>query len=136
MASVNVYRRDHQKKLDNLTADLKNLGRAAPYNSLFDLMEKHCVEYAVDLSLEYPCEIGANKVAHLRPGRMLSFRDADGEMVKMAFRECERCNKVKKDRRDEYFEFKCCLNTNRKSVCRDCTTQRCCFTCRRILMRS
>jgi hypothetical protein len=53
-------------------------------DSLFDRMEQHCVEYAVDLSLEYPCEIGANNVAHLRPGRMLIFRDADGEMVKTA----------------------------------------------------
>ncbi len=57
--------------------------------------------YAVDPSLdEYPFELQADNVAHLRPGRMLSFRDADGEMVKIALKMCSRCKKVKEDVRE------------------------------------
>ena len=38
---------------------------------------------------------------NLRPGRLLSFREADGEMVETVLRECSRCNKVKDGVGDE-----------------------------------
>jgi hypothetical protein len=139
LASVNLYRRENRKKLDNLTANVQTLGPLAPYNSLFDLTEKHEMKYnhflkayeppIDDLSLEERYDIEAGYVMHLRPGRMLSFRNAHGDMVKTAIRECSRCKKVKEGVRDEHCELKRCETLN--SVCRNCATERTCSSCRR-----
>jgi hypothetical protein len=145
LESVNGYRRDNKKKLDQLTADIEKLGSLAPYNSLFDLMEMYDMEYDHFLHVERPAvadlfsvqggDIGAGFLAHLRPGRMLSFRDEDGEIVKpsfmdkTSFKACSRCNKVKDDVRDEFCALMRCVSAN--SVCPDCTTERSCSTCSR-----
>jgi hypothetical protein len=136
LAYVNWYRQDDQKDLEKLTADIKKLGPLAPYNSLFDLMKKYNMKYDHFLhaeeppvygGLDYAYEIGDSYLQHLKPGRMLSFRDADGKMVKMALKACSRCKKVKDGVWDEYCVRKHCKSV--LSVCRDCTTERTCFTC-------
>jgi hypothetical protein len=82
----------------------------APYNFLFDLMEMHDMNYYHFLHAEEPplygisddaYEIHGSYLEYLRPGRMLSFRDANGKMVKMTLRACGSCNKVKDNVRDE-----------------------------------
>jgi hypothetical protein len=136
MASVNWCHRDNQKKLEKMSVDVQKPGPLAPYNSLFDLMEKHDMETYHFLHAEEPpnCgisedayEINGSYLEHLRPGRMLSFRDANGKMVKVTLRACSKCKKVKDDVRDEYCGRKHCSGTI--TVCRQCTRYRTCFTC-------
>jgi hypothetical protein len=137
LASMNAIRRDNQKKLDNLTAGIKKLGSLVPYNHLFDLMEKHDMKYDHFLHAEVPpmyqfseraYKVGDGYLAHLRPGRLLSFREADGEMVETVLRECSRCYKVRENVWDEFCYLEQCGTTI--SVCRDCTTNRTCFSCK------
>lgn len=105
LASVNVYLRDNQKKLDKLTADIEKLGPLALYRSIFELMKKQDMEYdhflqkneppADEWSEDHAYGAGTGGyLVHLRPvhGRMLKFRDADGKMVKTALKTCSRCN--------------------------------------------
>jgi hypothetical protein len=136
LASVNRYHRDSQKKLDILSADIKKLGPLAPYNRLFDFMKKHDMEYYHFLHAEEPpmfgfsehaYGIGDDYLKHLKPGRMLSFRDANGKMVKIALKTCIRCKKVKDGVRDECCRRKHCGGAI--SVCRNCTRYRTCSTC-------
>jgi hypothetical protein len=136
LASANRHLRGNQKKLEKISVIIKKLGPLAPYNSLFDLMKKYNMEYNHFLHAEKPTmygfseyayEIGDSYLEHLRPGRMLSFRDANGKMVKIALKACRTCKKVKDSVRDEYCGRKQCGSAN--SMCRDCTTERTCFTC-------
>jgi hypothetical protein len=136
LESVNEYHRENKTKLDVLAADIKKLGPLAPYNCLFDLMEKHDMEYYHFLHAEEPplygmsddaYEIYGSYLEHLKPGRMLSFRDANGKMVKTALKACSRCKKIKDDVGDESCGRKHCGGLI--SVCRKCTRFRTCFTC-------
>jgi hypothetical protein len=136
LAFVNGYRRDNRKKLDNLTADIKKLGSLAPYNSLFDLMEKHNMGYdhffnaeeapTHERSEEHAYDVGDGHLAHLRPGRMHVFRDEDGKLVKTALTACSKCNKVTDDVRDERRRKS---NRTLNSVCRSCSRDRTCSIC-------
>jgi hypothetical protein len=123
LASMNRHIQDNQNKLDNLTADIKKLGYLAPYNCLFVLMEKHDMKYSHFIQAK-EC---ADNLKHLRPGRLISFRDADGKIVKTALKACSTCSKVKEDVRDEHCERGYCRISH--DVCRDCTTKRTCSTC-------
>jgi hypothetical protein len=76
---------------------------------------------------EHAYKIGNGYLYHLRPGRLVSFREADGEMVETVLRECSRCNKVRENVWDESCDLEQCGTT--VSVCRDCTTSRTCFSC-------
>jgi hypothetical protein len=136
LASLNEIRRENWKKLDNLTVDVQKRCPLAPYNLLFVLMEKHGMKYNHFLHAEEPpiyqfsehaYKIGDGYLQHLRPGRLLSFREVDGEMVETVLSECSRCNKVRHNVRDESCDFESCGTTI--SVCRDCTTERTCFSC-------
>jgi hypothetical protein len=54
LAYMNEIRRDNLKKLDNLTADIQKPCPLAPYNLLFDLMEKYGMKYDHFLHVEKP----------------------------------------------------------------------------------
>jgi hypothetical protein len=130
LVSVNRYHRGNQKKLQKISVIIKKLGPLAPYNSLFDLMKKYGMEYDHFLHAEEPPSLGFSESAYkigdsylhqLRPGRLLSFRDADGEMVKTVLRECSECKKVKENVWHEYIE--CGQYGIQNDVCRDCSQE-------------
>jgi hypothetical protein len=136
LESVNKYHWNSQKKLEKISADIKKLGPLAPYNSLFDLMKKYNMKYDHFLHAEEPpiygfsehaYEIGGSYLQHLRPGRMLNFRDANGKMVEVTLKACRKCKRVKDGVRDECCGRKHCGGLI--SVCRTCTRFRTCFTC-------
>jgi hypothetical protein len=130
LASVNRHHRDNQKLLEKLSADVKNLGPLPPYDSLFDVMEKYNMAYFHFLYAEsqpingfthYAYKIENGYLEHLRPARMLSFRDADGKMVQTVLKTCSKCNKVNVNVRTELCGYRDCVTPY--SVCCDCATK-------------
>jgi hypothetical protein len=100
--------------LKMLSADVKNLGPLAPFGSIFDVMEKYENDHFF-----HPWYACSRK--RLRPARMLSFRDADGKMVKIVLKTCIKCNKVKRGVRDEFCGHVLCRTAY--NVCRNCATE-------------
>jgi hypothetical protein len=137
LAAMNAIQQENRKKLDNLTADVQKLCPLAAYNLLFDLMEKHGMKYYHflharrppfrDQFSEHAYKTRDGYLEHLRPGRLFSYREEDGEMVETVLRECSKCNKVGENVWDESCDFEVCGTAI--SVCRDCTTYRTCFSC-------